>query len=628
MYYSKKICVFVSHLFGKYQQSLCQGIIAKAMEYGYLVDIFSSNDGENLGKYDLGEKSILRIPNFQEYSGIVFASNTYLLSGLKDMVSKEIRSKSNCPVIEVSHKSDFFPRIALDNNSAIGDIVKHLIKEHKAKRICYLGNGPEAIFSNARFDAYTQVMEEHGFKITSRDYLNCDYSIESIEKSLNYFLASERKPDAIVCYNDRMALILMRLLLLRGYKIPEDIMITGCDKLEEGQNLSPTLTTLTFPIYEMGTTAVEELVKGINGEPMASRTIVKAKPHYAGSCGCETSSSVVPTLYVQKLVSHIDDTELSMLSDINMSSTLQGITDIDQGMDMLEKYVTQLDNCKELYICLYNDWNSLHSNLKEISFYEEEDNLIVDSRILKLAVRNGVRQQECSFSSKRTLPEYLYENGAPAYIYSPLYFNDREFGYIAIAYKFNKISYSFDFLTWMRNVNSLLKSILDSNNFGILVNRLEDIYMKDSLTDNYSLQGFKRLAEIKFKEAKIKKQKVAALAFNLNGLKNINRTLGHQEGNFAIKVLGQGIKNTLDKEAISCRLGGDEFYLLLPLTEEYEIHSISQKVQAYVDNHNKLNAKKYTISFRMGYHIWEPNKAYDFEEIFSQADRNMERQEV
>ncbi|WP_426348744.1 GGDEF domain-containing protein [Alloiococcus sp. CFN-8] len=621
MYYSKKICIFVSHLFGKYQQALCQGIITRAMEYGYLVDIFSSNEGENLGKYDLGEKSILRIPNFQEYSGIVFASNTYLLSGLKDMISKEIRSKSNCPVIEVSHKSDFFPRIALDNNSAIGDIVEHLIKVHKAKRICYLGNGQESIFSNARFDAYKQVMEEHDIKVSSRDYSNSDYSTESIKKALDSFLASDIKPDAIVCYNDRMALTLMRQLLIKGYKIPEDIMITGCDKLEEGQNLSPTLTTLTFPIYEMGNAAIEELVKGINGEPMAARTIVKAKPHYAGSCGCEPSSSVVPTLYVQKLVNHINNTELSMLADINMSSALQGITDIDKGMDMLEKYVGQLDNCKELYICLYNDWNSIHSNLKEISFYEEDDNLSEESRILKLAVRDGIRLQECSFSSKRTLPEYLNENGAPAYIYSPLYFNDREFGYIAIAYKFNKLSYSFDFLTWMRNVNSLLKSILDSNNFGILVNRLEDIYMKDSLTDLYSLQGFKRLADIKFKEAKLKKQRIAALAFNLDGLKNINRTLGHQEGNFAIKILGQGIRNALDKEAIGCRLGGDEFYILLPLKEEYEIHTISQKVQAYINNYNKLNTKNYTISFRMGFYIWEPSKAYDFEEIFNGAER-------
>ena len=54
MYHNKKIGIFISHIMGFYQKNVCQGIIDKALEYGYTAEIFASMDGENLGDYSLG----------------------------------------------------------------------------------------------------------------------------------------------------------------------------------------------------------------------------------------------------------------------------------------------------------------------------------------------------------------------------------------------------------------------------------------------------------------------------------------------------------------------------------------------------------------------------------------------
>lgn len=67
MYHNKKIGVFISHIMGFYQKNVCQGIIDKALEYGYTAEIFASMDGENLGDYSLGEESILTLPNFDDF---------------------------------------------------------------------------------------------------------------------------------------------------------------------------------------------------------------------------------------------------------------------------------------------------------------------------------------------------------------------------------------------------------------------------------------------------------------------------------------------------------------------------------------------------------------------------------
>ncbi|MBD5488743.1 MAG: diguanylate cyclase [Lachnospiraceae bacterium] len=67
MYHTKKIGVFVSHIVGEYQRRICQGIIDQASESGYCVEIFSSTDEKISGNYRLGEESILRIPNFDNF---------------------------------------------------------------------------------------------------------------------------------------------------------------------------------------------------------------------------------------------------------------------------------------------------------------------------------------------------------------------------------------------------------------------------------------------------------------------------------------------------------------------------------------------------------------------------------
>ena len=81
-----KIAVFISHIYGEYQRNLCQGVIDKATEFGYHVDIFVSNDEKILGQYASGESGVLKIPNPSTYDGALLSSGTYLVPELKQNV--------------------------------------------------------------------------------------------------------------------------------------------------------------------------------------------------------------------------------------------------------------------------------------------------------------------------------------------------------------------------------------------------------------------------------------------------------------------------------------------------------------------------------------------------------------
>ena len=77
MYHKKKLALFISHIYGEYQNNLCQGVIHKSAEYGYQVEVYASNDGEDLGNYGIGEETLLLVPNFGDFDGVIFASSTY-----------------------------------------------------------------------------------------------------------------------------------------------------------------------------------------------------------------------------------------------------------------------------------------------------------------------------------------------------------------------------------------------------------------------------------------------------------------------------------------------------------------------------------------------------------------------
>ena len=622
MYKDRKIGVFISHIYGPYQKELCQGVIDKASSYGYRVEVFSSNDGEDFGYNKTGESSILRIPNFEKYAGIIFASSTYVVAGLRDRIYETLKKKCTCPIIEVNQFSPKFPCVSLDNNIATIPIVEHLIKTHNHKKICYLGNTKETYFSDSRYNYYLKAMKDNNLSMSKNNYYQTDFSSEGIENAIDFFLDGDEIPDAIVCYNDNMALKVMTSLMKRGYKIPEDIAITGYDTLEFGQRYCPTLTSVSFPIKELGYTSVENLIKLINKKSIEPHTIIKADPSIGSSCGCENPIKENPLIYSHNLLKHNESMENDLINDINMSSILHGINNIDQGMDLLEKYVELIDNCYEFYLCLYSNWDLPPSHIRKITNTQDSfgDNKSV---LLKLAIKDGKLSHECSFSYRNPLPDYIYENSKSAFIYSPLFFNELEFGYIAISYKENKLSYKFNFNSWMMNVNRMLKHIYDTRQMRLLVDRLESIHNKDELTGLYNSYSFNQLSNQLINKAKKNNDYLILTIFDLDNTRSIMENFGYKKLNFAIQIVGHALKSSLDNSSICSHMFNGRFYVLSKNPTNEAPTKLIESVKRYLDNYNRLQTKEYPIIVSYGYNTHEATPSLALDDLLENAQKNM-----
>lgn len=624
MFHNKKLALFISHIYGEYQSNLCKGIIKSAEEYGYLIEVYATSDGENLGDYSLGEESILDIPNFDEIDGVIFASDTYTDKNFKQKILELLKSHPECKVVEISEYEANFPNITMDNNSMFGDIASHMITEHSAKKLCYLGDINSKFFSDQRQNAFRNAIEKHN-RIYSDDLVyNTDGSRESLKEALKHFTKDGTElPDAILCYNDSLAIEFWMIAEEMGYQIPDDFAITGCDCSDAGANIIPSLTSISFPTYELGECALKALVSLIQGKDDYEKKVC-ANTVYGGSCGCTVNKHNRSFKYSHRLQNRISVLESSMFISMNMSAAFSHVTDIDEGMELLEKYILQINECDEFYLCLYSNWDSPSQQVKELTGYTE-DNYDDDSVLLKLGIKNGKRLPDCSFSKKSLLPSFAYGQKNSAYIVSPLFFENRVFGYLVLASKTNDFDQNFRFVHWIMNITQLLENLCEAKSTALLTKYLENMYMSDILTGLYNNHGFISKQEEVLASAS-PDSLITAFIIDMDNLKLVNDNFGHKAGDFALKAIGQAISSNDNDKLICARFTGDEFYCLGALDSEDDAKDFLLKIDYYLNHFNKFSNKPYNISVSSGYSLTKMSATLtveDLDKLFEEADAKM-----
>lgn len=620
MYHARKIGVFISHIYGDYQRRLLRGVTEKAKEYGYRVEIFATNDGESLGNYGPGENSILEIPKPGNYDGFILASGTYLSSSLEQEIIKLLRDTFRCPVIDINQKASPFPRVILENNSPVKDLVLHLGRVHGCRKFCYLGSTEEPSFNDIRHFYFEEGLKELALS-DAQLTLNCDGSEDGLRTLLEELKDCGGLPDAFVCYNDRLALNTISLLRRLNIRVPEDVAVTGLDTLEFGQNTSPVLTSVTFPIHRLGEKAVELLSDLFRGKNVPDVTEISAAPSIGTSCGCAGQRSPDSYFYASELERRIAALETKLIYNAQMSANLLGVRDLDSGIELISDFAKELPGCRDFFLCLYDGWDRIAGRLRELTHTEGED-YDSDAVLLKLALRGGRRLPECTFAKRNPLPDYLYSDDS-TYIYAPLSFGEQHFGYLALSFGDGAVGYDFPFLSWLMNVNIMLKGLCDKKNLNLLVSHLESLCSRDELTGLLNRQGFKQAAEKIFEQAIADGTYVCAMMFDLDCLKEINDTFGHDEGDFAIQVLARALETSADASCICARRDSDEFQLLAPDCDEKEARKLMEKIRKYLDNYNRLHTKKYFIQASGGYCVRVPKTPSELSEMYSAADKTM-----
>mgnify|MGYP001038457689 FL=1 len=95
----------------------------------------------------------------------------------------------------------------------------------------------------------------------------------------------EKRPEAIICANDYMAITLCWALSKMGFEVPKDVAVSGCDNIGQSQDFIPSITTVGQPLFEMGLEAVKKIHRHLNNIQQEMVTYLPGKTYIRESCG-------------------------------------------------------------------------------------------------------------------------------------------------------------------------------------------------------------------------------------------------------------------------------------------------------------------------------------------------------
>jgi diguanylate cyclase (GGDEF)-like protein/PAS domain S-box-containing protein len=148
----------------------------------------------------------------------------------------------------------------------------------------------------------------------------------------------------------------------------------------------------------------------------------------------------------------------------------------------------------------------------------------------------------------------------------------------------------------------------------------------DQLTGLHNRRGFISLAEQQLKLAERKKSKMFLFFADLDGLKWINDTLGHEEGDKALIEAATVLKTTFRTSDIIARLGGDEYAVLAVDISETHSDIFTARLKSLIDARNNQENRRYRLSISFGCSYYNPENPCSIDELMASADKSMYEQ--
>jgi diguanylate cyclase (GGDEF)-like protein len=153
--------------------------------------------------------------------------------------------------------------------------------------------------------------------------------------------------------------------------------------------------------------------------------------------------------------------------------------------------------------------------------------------------------------------------------------------------------------------------------------KLHALSITDELTGLYNRRGFFVLAENHFTLARRANKKLMLLYADVDNMKEINDSLGHDEGDRMLKDVAEILKSAYRTSDIVARIGGDEFVVFPVGTEEDHADKIIRRLENKLDTYNAKNKNKHELKISTGIAAHEPSTLDSLNELLSQADKEM-----
>jgi LacI family transcriptional regulator len=158
--------------------------------------------------------------------------------------------------------------LPIDNMQGARDATRHLI-EQGHREIAFIAGPSSHEDAIERLDGYRVALEEAGIGFDADLVEQGDYLETGGVTAMERLMARHPSFSAVFCANDQTAYGARLAMFRRGVRVPEDVSLVGFDDLPTSSYMTPPLTTVRQPTYEIGRLAAQGIVQMIRKQSIA-----------------------------------------------------------------------------------------------------------------------------------------------------------------------------------------------------------------------------------------------------------------------------------------------------------------------------------------------------------------------
>ena len=126
------------------------------------------------------------------------------------------------------------------------------------------------------------------------------------------------------------------------------------------------------------------------------------------------------------------------------------------------------------------------------------------------------------------------------------------------------------------------------------------------MTGLYNRFGYENKALPLYEESLKKQSRLTVLFVDINSMKTINDTYGHEQGDVAIRTVAAAIEDNLQKDWVAVRYGGDEFLVIVPDCGKQKAATVRKRIEQRIEERRTGIGLEYSLTASIGYVTSDP----------------------
>ena len=502
-----------------------------------------------------------------------------------------------------------------DYEAGFRRVVEHVLDVHKVHDPHMMAGIKDNDFSEQRINVFADVLKSRGITFDCGNMVSYgDFWADPAARATEKLIAENRVPEAIICANDSMALAVTDTLISGGYKVPEDVIVTGFDGIDEIKLSSPKITSCICSYDKIAKKISDIIGECLNGGYKEEIFRIPATLILSESCGCNKEKTINAQRELFELSNRFyryQDEEYSMYELVAQTISCTSIEEVSGIISNSRFYDV---DCALTPECLDETVSPLSVIERENAYGEEMIDFFSSDVIRYTNYRR--------FPRKDILPRLkeLLEYQNPMFLFG-LNFLDVPLGYVCFHFHSYDVGSYCKVPQIIRALNNAIGGYRNLRYHHYLQNRVEEMYKLDNLTGLYNRNGFNKEFERIVGQARENGGVVSAALVDLDGLKAINDTYGHDEGDNAIKTAAEAFSTCCPEDSVCVRFGGDEMMAIA--NGKINAATLRNDINACLNRYNAVSGKPYRVSVSVGVYICDKPESMDFDDLVKESDKLM-----